>query len=520
VRKLSPLLSVSLAFAIGAATSVFAQSASNAAPSTNPHIKNATAFGEIFPEGEKITAAFLEYDQAIDSAKLTASSFSVKDRKIVRVYANTTASKTAKGVNGRFVVIELDPADPEAAILGGERSRPSTMSSQSGPGAPAGLGGASAAAPRAGGGINMPGGGGGARKPVKLMLSQVAEIATAKGGKIAGNAASFETNLAKNLIIDDFQQLDWKDPVTGANVMYNLYLPKGYDKNKSYPMVLFMHDASVNSNDHDRTLIQGLGAIVWASPADQAKHPSIVLAPQFGGNSGPGGPGGGPGAPGGAGGPGGGAPGGANGPNATAQAAPAGPAPGATAAGPAPRTNGPINYAQADLIVRLVNYITGQYSVDKNRMYTTGQSAGCMASLAIMIKYPDLFAAAFLVSGQQNAQETASLKDKKMWILTSEGDPGAFPGMNASAAVWEQQGAKVVRGRWSAREPASVSAANVAKMAAEHNNIMYTTIIKGTSLPVEMENSGASEHLMVMRYAYSIPSIRDWLFQQTKTPGK
>jgi predicted peptidase len=58
--------------------------------------------------------------------------------------------------------------------------------------------------------------------------------------------------------------------------MYNLYVPMNYDKNKSYPMVLFMHDASVNSPEHDRTLIRGLGAVVWASPEDQSKHPALT----------------------------------------------------------------------------------------------------------------------------------------------------------------------------------------------------------------------------------------------------
>jgi predicted peptidase len=337
----------------------------------------------------------------------------------------------------------------------------------------------------------MIGGGGGVRKPVKVMVTQVAEIATVKGGKIPGNPAPFETNKARNLIVDDFQQLDWKDPVTGTNVMYNLYVPKNYNKNKSYPMVLFMHDASVNSSDHDRTLIQGLGAIIWATPEEQAKHPSFVLATQFGAGRGPGGPGG----PGGQGAAGGGA----------RQGAPGG-------------VQG--FSGNVDLVYGLVNYLTSQYNIDKNRLYSTGQSAGCTTTLDLLIKYPDLFAAAMPVAGQEDAQATSVLKDKKMWIVVSEGDFRAFPGMNASIEVWEKAGAKVVKGTWSAREPAGVQAANAAKMAAEHNNIMYTTFIKGTTMPPGMENLGSSEHLTSMRFAYAIPVIRDWLFQQSKAPGK
>ena len=331
----------------------------------NQHIRNATAVGEVFAEGEKITTAILEYDQEIDNARLSPSSFSVKDRKITRVYANSTADKAAKGANGRFVVVELDPSDQDAAILGGNRDRPAGMAGQGGPGGPdgpggpgaqggpggpsglAGSGGQSGAPGTSRAGTGMPGGGGGARKPVKLTLAQVAEIATIKGAKIPGNSTLFETNQAKNLIVDDFKQLDWKDPVTGKTVMYNLYFPKNYDKNKSYPMVLFMHDASVDSPDHDRTLIQGLGAIVWASPEDQAKHPSFVLAPQFNGGGGrPGGPGG-PSVPGGANGA------GQGGPNGGAQGGSGG--------------HGLESEDQADLVYRLVSFVIGQYNIDTNR---------------------------------------------------------------------------------------------------------------------------------------------------------
>ncbi|MGH1554443.1 alpha/beta hydrolase-fold protein [Streptomyces sp. L7] len=44
--------------------------------------------------------------------------------------------------------------------------------------------------------------------------------------------------------------------------------------------------------------------------------------------------------------------------------------------------------------------MTQQYSIDRKRRYTTGQSMGAMMSLGLNIKYPDLFAAAFIVAGQ------------------------------------------------------------------------------------------------------------------------
>ena len=68
---------------------------------------------------------------------------------------------------------------------------------------------------------------------------------------------------------------------TGDTLPYNLFVPKDYDPSKSYPLVNFMHDAGATSENPLFTLKQGLGAIVWASPEDQARHPCFVLAPQF-----------------------------------------------------------------------------------------------------------------------------------------------------------------------------------------------------------------------------------------------
>jgi predicted peptidase len=440
----------------------------------NKHIKNATAIGEVFGDGERITAVILEYDHEVDNAKLLAQEFSVKERNIVKVYANTNEAKAEHGANGRFVVIELNPEDKASRIIpgfsgfGGPGGQ-GGPDGPSGPGGPGGPGGPSAGT----NGANANGrplmgtrmGMGGGRNPVKATVTQVGDLVAVNGEKIPADHNAFETTKAKNLIVDDFQQLVFKDPENGNVVKYNLYVPRNYDKTKSYPMVLFMHDAGVDSEEHDRTLVQGLGAVVWARPEDQAKHPSFVLAPQMNG----------------------------------------------------PTTSNEIETTSlADSIYHLLKYVVGQYSIDQKRLYTTGQSGGCMASIAFNIKYPDLFAASLFVAGQWNPQATAPLINRKIWIIVSEGDERAYPGMNAIVAVWGKEGAKITRGRWSAREPQDVQAANVSRMISEHNNLMYTNFIKGTCLPPEQANSGAQEHMASWQFAYDIPSVRDWLFAQSK----
>jgi pyrroline-5-carboxylate reductase len=42
-----------------------------------------------------------------------------------------------------------------------------------------------------------------------------------------------------------------------------------------------MHDAGPLSENTKATLLQGNGAIVWATLEEQAKHEAFILAPQY-----------------------------------------------------------------------------------------------------------------------------------------------------------------------------------------------------------------------------------------------
>jgi predicted peptidase len=501
VRKASSILTTSFALAIFIASSAMGQSANSAsAGGTAPkHIKSVTAIGEIFGDGERYTAVAIEYDKDIDRSKLSPSAFSVASRTIKKVYLNSAPAKTSQSVNGRYVIIELSPDDTTAAIYSGgpgSGGGPGGPGGQSGPGgsgaqpgqvSPSGQGGPDAAGgpgPQAGpgaqgGGLGASsngqangartamGMGGATQKPAKLSVVQVGEVTTTTGEKYAGGQAAFENDKAFHLIADDFKQFEFKDPETGMSLPYNLYIPRSYDNTKSYPLVLFMHDASVTGAETTRTLTQGLGAIIWATPSEQAKHEAFVLAPAFGAGFG---------------------------------------------------TEGAAGDTTADTVVHLLNSVTSQYSVDKNRMYATGQSFGCMMSLAIMIKYPDLFAASMLVAGQRDAQLTSVLAHNQMWIIVSEGDTRAFPGMNASVEVWEKEGAKISKATWNARLSDADLTAEARKIVAEGNKIKYTTFLKGTTLPVG--HAPDNEHMQTWKVAYSITGVRDWLFSQKKVTGQ
>jgi predicted peptidase len=277
---------------------------------------------------------------------------------------------------------------------------------------------------------------------------------------------SDEKDKAINLAVDAFQQFEFTDPNTGITLKYNLYIPKDYDANRSYPLVLFIHDGGVVSTDPRTTLIQGLGGVIWATPSEQAKRESFVLAPQYSYTI----------------------------VNDNSEAT-----------------------RDLDVTVDLVKAVVSQYNIDKNRVYTTGQSMGCMASIEMMIRYPGMFAAALLVAGQWDATKMSVLTQAKMWVIVSEGDRKAFPGMNASMAALEAAGAKISRTTWNGRASAEELALAVSKMIAEGNNINYTVLAKGTVVPKGLPDDGRNNHIHTWPIAYAIEGLRDWLFSQVKT---
>jgi predicted peptidase len=140
---------------------------------------------------------------------------------------------------------------------------------------------------------------------------------------------------------------------------------------------------------------------------------------------------------------------------------------------------------------------------------------GCMASIEMLIRYPDLFAAALLVAGQWDATRMSVLTRANMWVVVSEGDRKAFPGMNASMAALEAAGAMISRATWNGRASVEEFVAEVGKMIAEGKNIKYTVLAKGTVVPTELPDDGYNNHVHTWPIVYAIEGLRDWLFTQT-----
>jgi predicted peptidase len=418
-------------------------------------VKSVTAITEVYGDGQKVTAVAVEYTKSIKNEGLSAASFAVDGHTVPKVYANTSAAKAAQGTDGNYVIIELavDSVIDAGGGFGAGAGRPEGGGPGAGPGRP--VGGSPGDDPGMGPGGDAPPVDetqSAEPEPIRVSVTQAGPLITTDGETYSPDSGAMGNDRVINVVVDDFLRLDYTDPQTGATLMYNLYVPKGYDQAKSYPLVLFIHDAGVSGPQHDKTLTQGLGAVIWATPSEQAKHECFVLAPQYHTVI-------------------------ANDNSETTE--------------------------YMDMTVDLIRLLETQYSLDTDRLYTTGQSMGCMTSIAMNIKYPDLFAASLLVAGQWDPNAMSVLSAANLWIVVSEGDTKAYPGMNASLAILAAKGAKISRATWDGGASALELASDVNRMLAEGGNINYTVLQGGS-------------HTYTWQVAYSIEGLRDWLFTQAK----
>jgi predicted peptidase len=409
------------------------------------NILSVTAVAEVFADGQKITAAIVEFSWEINNDKLSPALFSVKGRTVTRIYTNAEPVRAVQGKNGKYVILELSLEDEEAYVL----PKPS------GP-RPGGSGG--------------PGGGGGfpqiplmVRKPLNLIVKQLGEITTVDGTVLPAGKNEAVSDKVSQPIVQDFRQYEYK------GIPYNLFVPKDYDEKKLYPLVMFISDASTNSDDPFLPLVQGFGGMVWATPEEQAKHSSFVLVPQipFGVHL--------------------------------------------------VRDNFAAS-SELETIKDLLDDVVSRYNIDKNRIYTTGQSQGCMASCELNVRYPDYFAASLLVSGQWNPETmAATLAKKNLFIALSEGGPREFPGMNAVTAALEAAGANVARAYLNARKGKEELNTDVNELIATGANILYAIYEAKTALPDDGKvYLRMAHHHRGWEITYGIEAIRDWLFSQVK----
>lgn len=283
-----------------------------------------------------------------------------------------------------------------------------------------------------------------------------------------GADKSYDTELLqlRELIAPRFETLKFDDAVTGKTMTYNLYVPAGYVQGKSYPLVLFMADGSTTGKGAEAPLKQGYGGIIWATAESQAKLPCFVLVPAY--------------------------------------------------EGPENVVNDAWQVAdEVDMTLRLLDTVVSRYGIDKNRLYTTGQSMGGMMSFYFNANHPDLFAASIFVGSQWDIHVLKPLARQKFFYIVSAGDAKASGGMRELGAMLKKQGVAFGVAEFSARLPDAEKEACIRKLLDEGHRINFVRFAEGTVAPVGTGGNG-SEHMYSFDYAYTLESVRDWLFRQVK----
>lgn len=403
------------------------------------HVLSVTAVSRVQGDGRKLSSVVLEYDSPIRNRSLSAATYQVEGKEVERIYANAAPECAGRGTDGRYVIIEV-------------KAELDLQASQPKPPTPAEMEKKKERA-RMQGGPGLRAGwstGGDDQYPGNAVVTQLAGIRTTKGKLYPAAATPLQSTVERCLVADDFRQEEFTSPYTGQALPYNIYLPKGYDPAQQYPLVLFIHDAGVASGPVTHTLYQGNGATTWAEPEWQAKHKCIVVAPEY----------------------------------------------------PVITVDDNWNYSHhLDATIALLHDLQARYSIDPARIYTTGQSMGCMSSIVLMLKEPSLFAGALLVAGKWNPLLMDPIAQQNVWIISCEGDQSSNTLQSEAVARWRNLGAQVSEATWQMTLPAEQLSEEADKQCADGNHLLFTHLTGGS-------------HRATWFVAYGIDGMKEWLFRQ------
>ncbi len=194
-----------------------------------------------------------------------------------------------------------------------------------------------------------------------------------------------------------FGSYSMTDEASGLTIPYRQYVPKDYDPNKKYPVLLFLHGLGENGTDNVRPM-NGAGP-VWGyfNYGYINKFPCIIIVPQcperWTWQAGE-----------------------ASDWNAWNGTTPWGNYTMSDA--PDDHTFGP----QIRLVKRIVDKAIEDYAVDTDRIYVTGLSCGGFGTWNIISHYPDFFAAATPICGGGDYSKGYRLVNLPIWCFHGEND--------------------------------------------------------------------------------------------------
>jgi predicted peptidase len=150
---------------------------------------------------------------------------------------------------------------------------------------------------------------------------------------------------------------------------YRLFVPPSYEKDKQYPLVLWMHGAGGAGTDNLAQISgdQINGTHTWTRPQNQAKYPAFVLVPQS-----------------------------------------------------------PTNWVSSGLdrlspemlsVLAILDAVRMEFNIDARRIYVAGQSDGGVGTWNVIMQRPDLFAAAIPLCGGGDSAGAYRIANMPIWAF-------------------------------------------------------------------------------------------------------
>ena len=403
------------------------------AATSTVHIKSVTGINKMFGDGMKMAAVALEYDCDISTSSLKPSCFALStDKKITRVYANDDVAldQQVKGKDGRYVIIELstDYQLPVPSIAFSDVKKHERWKRE---------------------GKKLP------HLEVKNVLKDVIAF---RGNPAAHPSISLSSKHGGNGEDISVRQ------ITDIMDTKGLAVPADdYDASKKYPLVLYLEDEYSCANQHDAPLTEGLGAVIWATPEEQSRQPSIVLVPVLKNN----------------------------------------------VADTAYHIN-----ADFSAIPNLLDTIENLYHVDRSRVYLVGQSLGARAALALQERYPHRFAASLLVSGAWNPATASRLKDEHLLFVAADADSDTKAEVMAYIKQLKKAGAKASSKTVDMGQAHETVDGDISLLTENSANVKCLLMKAGTIVPKGIPDNALSNKTYTWRLVYQYASVRNWLFKQ------
>jgi predicted peptidase len=188
----------------------------------------------------------------------------------------------------------------------------------------------------------------------------------------------------------------------GETLPYRLFVPKDYDKSKKYALFVFLHGAGERGDDNAKQLVHAQ-FLRLASDEVQAKHPTIIVAPQC----------------------------------------PAG----QTADGSDQHKWSQINWSAREsqglpkepsysmrLTFEILDALEKEYSIDPQRRYVSGLSMGGYGTFDALMRRPKYWAAGVPICGGMDNARAKEIAHIPVWIFHGDQD-GAVPVERSRTAV-------------------------------------------------------------------------------------